>query len=148
MYDIFLGFLRTLNDLLTAGVAITAFSLLLYALSFNLRDRVARSFAAILVCVVIVYVGEALGSVSGTGDQLEFWLRFQWLGIVFLPAAYLHLSDAILATTGKPSRGRRRLVVRLSYLLSILSFWLCLFPFWSDRWCKVKSLLLTCSAPG
>ncbi len=120
MYDIFLGFLRTLNDLLTAGVAITAFSLLLYALSFNLRDRVARSFAAILVCVVIVYVGEALGSVSGTGDQLEFWLRFQWLGIVFLPAAYLHLSDAILATTGKPSRGRRRLVVRLSYLLSIL----------------------------
>jgi hypothetical protein len=120
MYDIFLGFLQTLNDLLTAGVAITAFSLLLYALSFNLRDRVARSFAAILVCVVIVYVGEALGSVSGTGDQLEFWLRFQWLGIVFLPAAYLHLSDAILATTGKPSRGRRRLVVRLSYLLSIL----------------------------
>ena len=84
MYDIFLGFLRTLNDLLTAGVAITAFSLLLYALSFNLRDRVARSFAAILVCVVIVYIGEALGSVSGTGDQLEFWLRFQWLGIVFL----------------------------------------------------------------
>jgi hypothetical protein len=120
MYDIFLGFLRTLNDLLTAGVAITAFSLLLYALSFNLRDRVARSFAAILVCVVIVYVGEALGSVSGTGEQLEYWLRFQWLGIVFLPAAYLHLSDAILATTGKPSRGRRRLVVRLSSLLSIL----------------------------
>jgi len=120
MYDIFLGFLRTLNDLLTAGVAITAFSLLLYALSFNLRDRVAHSFAAILVCVVIVYVGEALGSVSGTRDQLEFWLRFQWLGIVFLPAAYLHLSDAILATTGKPSRGRRRLAVRLSYLLSIL----------------------------
>jgi len=120
MYDILLGFLRTLNDLLTAGVAITAFSLLLYALSFNLRDRVARSFAIILVCVVIVYVGEALGSVSGTGEQLEFWLRFQWWGIVFLPAAYMHLSDAILATTGKPSRGRRRLVVRLSYLLSIL----------------------------
>jgi hypothetical protein len=31
----------------------------------------------------------------------------------------LHFSDALLATTGKPSRGRRRLVVRINYLLSI-----------------------------
>jgi hypothetical protein len=51
--------LRTLNQLLTAGIAITAFSLLLYALSFNLRDRVARSFALILSCVVVVFVSEA-----------------------------------------------------------------------------------------
>jgi hypothetical protein len=29
--------LRTLNQLLTAGIAITAFSLLLYALTFNYR---------------------------------------------------------------------------------------------------------------
>jgi hypothetical protein len=48
MYDILLAALRNLNDLLTAGIAITAFSLLLYALSFNLRDRVARSFGPLL----------------------------------------------------------------------------------------------------
>jgi hypothetical protein len=119
MYEVLLGSLRTLNQLLTAGIAITAFSLLLYALSFNLRDRVARSFVIIMGCVVIVFVAEALGSVAGSSQQLSFWLRAQWLGIVFLPAAYLHFSDALLSTTGRPSRGRRRLVVRISYLVSL-----------------------------
>jgi hypothetical protein len=111
--------LRTLNQLLTAGIAITAFSLLLYALTFNLRDRVARTFAMILVCVVIVFVGDALGSTSSTPTQRQFWLSIQWVGLVFLPATYLHFSDAILATTGRPSRGRRRVAVRLMYLISL-----------------------------
>jgi hypothetical protein len=92
----------------------------LYALSFNLRDRVARSFAIILLCVVIVFVADALSSVANAPQQLDFWLRVQWLGIIFLPPAYLHFSDALLATTGRPSRGRRSLAVRLTYLLSLL----------------------------
>lgn len=119
MYDLLVTALRTLNEFLTAGIAITAFSLLLYALSFNLSDRVARSFAFIMVCVVVVYVGDAIGSVANTPQQIKFWLHFQWLGIIFLPAAYLHFSDAILATTGRPSRGRRRIAVRLVYLVSL-----------------------------
>jgi hypothetical protein len=110
--------LQTLNDLLTAGIAVTAFSLLIYALSFNLRDRVARSFALIMLCVVIVYVAESFGSVSVSAEQLTTWLQLQWLGIIFLPAAYLHISDALLETTGRPSRGRRRRVVWLSYIIS------------------------------
>jgi N-terminal 7TM region of histidine kinase len=119
MVNLLVGALRTLNELLTAGIAITAFSLLLYALSFNLRDRVARMFAAILLCVVTVFVSEALGSVASVQGQLNFWLHLQWVGIVFLPATYLHFSDALLATTGRPSRGRRRLAVRLVYLASL-----------------------------
>jgi hypothetical protein len=115
----FIGVLRIINQLLTAGIAITAFSLLLYSLSFNLRDRVARSFATIMVCVVIVYVGEAIGSISSTPKSIEVWFKVQWSGLVFLPPAYLHLSDALLATTGKPSRGRRRLVVWLNYIISV-----------------------------
>ena len=43
----FLNGIKTLNEILAAGIAITAFSLLLYALTFNLKDRVARSFAVI-----------------------------------------------------------------------------------------------------
>jgi len=113
-----IGILRTVNQLLTAGIAITAFSLLLYALSFNLRDRVARSFAIILVCVVFVFVGEAIASTSDNPDTMALWFKFQWSGLVFLPPAYLHFSDALLATTGKPSKGRRRFVVRLNYLIS------------------------------
>jgi hypothetical protein len=118
MYSAVITTFRTLNELITAGIAITAFSLLLYALTFNLRDRVARSFAIILTCVVIVFVGDAIGSASSTPGDLEFWLRLQWLGIVFLPAAYLHFSDAILETTGRPSRGRRRAAVQVGYLIS------------------------------
>ncbi len=119
MYNVLITVLQTINQLLTAGIAITAFALLLYALTFNLRDRVARSFALILVCVVIVFVGDAIGSTATSSRELQFWLRLPWVGIAFLPAAYLHFSDALLATTGRPSRGRRRLVVRLSYALSL-----------------------------
>jgi hypothetical protein len=112
--------LRALNDLLTAGIAITAFSLLLYALSFNLRDRVARLFAFILSCVVIVFVGEAIASVTASPHMLEFWLSLQWVGIILLPPAYVHFSDALLATTGRPSRGRRRRVIRITYAIALL----------------------------
>ena len=120
MYDLLVTTLESLNGLLTAGIAITAFSLLLYALSFNLREQVTVSFAVILFCVMAVFVGEALGSVTRPARQLEFWLRMQWVGIIILPAAYMHFSDAILATTGRPSRGRRRFVVRLLYVISIV----------------------------
>jgi len=111
------GFI-TLNQILTAGIAITAFSLLLYALSFNLRDRVARSFAMILLCVVIIFSTEAIASTVQSIYVSEL-MRLQWVGLVFLPAGYLHLSDALLVTAGRPSRGRRRIAVRLMYVFSI-----------------------------
>ncbi len=110
--------IQTINQILTAGIAITAFSLFLYALSFNLRDRVARSFAVILLCVVVVFTTEAFQNKDVPDWGIDLLLRLQWIGIVFLPAAYLHLSDALLVTAGRPSRGRRRLVVRLTYLIS------------------------------
>lgn len=120
MVETVINGLQSISELLTAGIAITAFSLLLYALSFNLRDRVARSFAIILLCVVLVSVGDAIASVSTSKSQIEFWMRIQWIGIVFIPAAYLHFSDALLETTGRPSRGRRRRLVRVFYLISVM----------------------------
>ncbi len=110
--------LQNINNILTAGIAITAFSLFLYALSFNLRDRVARSFAIILLCVVVVFTTEALQNKTVPDWGIELLLRLQWIGIIFLPPSYLHLSDALLVTAGRPSRGRRRLAVRLVYVLS------------------------------
>ena len=112
--------LQNINNILTAGIAITAFSLFLYALSFNLRDRVARSFAIILLCVVVVFTTEALQNNTVPNWGIELLLRLQWIGIIFLPPAYLHLSDALLVTAGRPSRGRRRLAVRLVYVLSVI----------------------------
>lgn len=116
------GVLRTINQILAAGIAITAFSLLLYALTFNLRDRVARSFALILVCVAVAFTGEAIGSAATDLRMIDFWYRVQWVGILFLPATYLQFSDALLETTGKPSRGRRVLAVRLTYLGCLFLF--------------------------
>lgn len=112
--------IQTLNQIFTAGIAITAFSLLIYALTFNLRDRVARSFATILLCVVIVFTSDAVQSSVKTPDLIDLFLRLQWIGIVFLPPAYLHLSDALLVTAGRPSRGRRRWAVRGVYLISAM----------------------------
>ena len=112
--------LRTISQILTAGIAITAFALLLHTMTYNLRDRVARTFAFILVCVVIAFTGEAIGTNAGTNEAAEFWLRVQWIGIVMLPASYLHFSDALLATTGRPSRGRRIWAIRLTYFASIV----------------------------
>jgi hypothetical protein len=116
--DGLLAGLQTINNILTAGIAITAFSLFLYALSFNLRDRVARSFAIILLCVVVVFTTEALQNNSLPDWGIELLLHLQWIGIIFLPPSYLHLSDALLVTAGRPSRGRRRLAVRLVYGVS------------------------------
>ncbi len=108
----------TINEILTAGIAIMAFSLFIYALSFNLLDRVARSFAVILLCVLVVFTSEALESSAVSVQMVDLFLRLEWFGIIFLPPAYLHLSDAILVTTGRPSRGRRRLAIRLMYFVS------------------------------
>lgn len=117
--------IQTFNQILTAGIAITAFSLLIYALTFNLRDRVARSFAIILFSVVVVFTSDAVQNSVDSLELIDLFLRLQWIGIVFLPPAYLHLSDALLVTAGRPSRGRRRWAVRGVYLIS--AFFLILF---------------------
>ena len=114
------GALQTISQILTAGVSITAFSLLLYAFAFNLRERVARAFILILTCVVIVYTAESIASASGQDLVIEIMLKLKWVGIIFLPATYLHFSDTLLTLTGRPSRGRRLWAVRLTYLFSII----------------------------
>jgi hypothetical protein len=111
--------LITINQIITSGNAITAFALLLYSLTFNLRERTARSFALLMGCVAIIYFGDVLASTAQSDSELAMWLRLEWIGISFVPAAYLHFSDALLAATGKPSKGRRRTVILLSYALGV-----------------------------
>ena len=106
--------LETFIQIFEAGIAITALSLFIRALSFNLRDRVSRSFAILVACVMVVFSGEAISGAVTDQSLSEFWLRFQWLGILYFPPAIMNLSDALLATTGRPSRGRRRKVILIS----------------------------------
>lgn len=111
---------ETVSEILTAGIAILAFSLMLYSFSFNLRDRVARSFAWIMICLVIVFSTEAFSSTGATATVVDAWLRIQWVGIILLPAAYLNFSDALLATTGLPSRWRRKWAIRIVFGISFV----------------------------
>jgi len=108
------------NETLASAIVIVAASILLYNLTRNLENRVARTSGAVLACVVIVYVGDVFVSLNPTFATYQATLRLQWFGIAFMPAALFHLSDALLATTGLPSRGRRRRVIRILYVISIM----------------------------
>lgn len=112
--------IRTTSQILTAGIAITAFSLLLYGLSFNLKDRVARSFAWIMFCLVVIFSTESFSTTTSSPQVIDMWLRFQWVGIILLPATYLNFSDALLATTGQPSRWRRKWAIRVVNFVSLV----------------------------
>lgn len=110
--------LETINQIMYAGVALTAIALLMYATGFNLRNRIAQTFALVLLCVVLIYSGETLADVSNQNEYIQFWLQIKWVGLMMLPAVYLHFSDALLTLTGRASRGRRSKVVWLVYLLT------------------------------
>ncbi|MFQ5812726.1 MAG: histidine kinase N-terminal 7TM domain-containing protein [Anaerolineae bacterium] len=109
------------NLILSSAIVIIAFSLLVYILTHNLRSAVARSFCALIAFVTVVYVGDVALPRIETLEAAIPWLRFQWLGIAFVPAAYLHFSDALLRTTNLTSPWRRRAVLA-SYLMSAFLF--------------------------
>ena len=110
--------LETTNQILYAGVAITAIALLMYGTGFNYKDRIVQTFALILLCVVLIYTGETVANVSTRPAYIQLWLQLKWVGLVMLPAVYLHFSDALLTLNGRPSRGRRTKVVWLVYLIT------------------------------
>ena len=58
----FTGFetiLKAVNDVLTAGVAVITFSLLIYAVTFKMHDSVTNSFSLLLLCIVIIFGADA-----------------------------------------------------------------------------------------
>lgn len=122
MTDLLFTALESLNEILAAGIVIIAISLLLYNLTRNLNNRVARTSGAVLASVTFAYLVDVYLSLGPSRETALIVARFQWLGIALIPSTLFHLSDALLATTGLPSRGRRRLTVRLLYLISMVFF--------------------------
>lgn len=112
----FQSFLDLLNETLTTAIVVVAGSLLLYNLSRNVRDRVARTSGIVLACLTAAYISDVLILLGPDEGLFEGLLRMQWIGLAFIPVATMHLSDALLETTGLPSRGRRRRVIRILYL--------------------------------
>jgi len=113
------GLLELINVVLASGIVIFSCALLLYLIIYNPRNSVARSFATLLACVLVTFfVDLALVGVEDLEPAIP-WLRIQWVGIAFTPAAYLGFSNAVLITTAARSR-LRDVAVRVSYLLSAL----------------------------
>ncbi len=111
--------LEVANVVLTSGIVIFSSALLLYLVTYNPRNNVARHFIALLACVLITYfVDLALFGVQDL-DAATPWLRLQWVGIAFTPAAYLSFSNALLTTTGARSR-LRDIAAHTSYCSSAL----------------------------
>jgi GAF domain-containing protein len=114
------------NSLLSIGIAVTAFALLLYIIRYNWRSSVARAFSVLLTCVMFVSVGDAVMYRVVEPVWIERWLRLQWLGIAVVPAAYLHFSDEVLRTTNSISRSRQAMVIG-AYAVSVVFMGLALF---------------------
>lgn len=110
--------LDLINETLAAAIVIVAVSLLLYTLTRNFQDRVARASAMVLFSVTAAYVCDVLISLRPSPEMTLSLLRAQWIGVALAPAALVHLSDALLETTGLPSRGRRRRILRVMYLIA------------------------------
>jgi len=112
------GLLSLGNTILTSGIVVLSFALLVYILIYSFRSNVARAFCALLACVLSVYFVDL--AVAGVSLESALrWLRLQWIGIAFTPAAYLHFSDALLQTTNDRSQ-LRTVAVRISYALGVL----------------------------
>ncbi|HEX6288744.1 MAG TPA: hypothetical protein VFZ66_06110 [Herpetosiphonaceae bacterium] len=109
------------NILVSQTILVVTFSLLFYIGTRNWRNMVTRSTALLLAGVVIVFSGDVLLDRAVREDTRQFLLRAQWLGIVLVPAAYLHLSDAILTSVGLQSL-RRRWGVIAGYISAALFF--------------------------
>lgn len=117
----FTSVLFIINLLTSAANVIIAFSLFVYIVGRNPRNPVARGFAALMIFVAIVSAGDVLLSRVRDLHTAVFWLRFQWIGIALMPAAYLHFSDALLRTTNLFSIWRR-VVTFVGYLLGLVFF--------------------------
>jgi hypothetical protein len=103
--------LRIVNLLLSSAIVITGFSLTIYILTHNLRSPVARAFSVLMSFVTLVYLGDFVLFGVDTAEAALPWLKVQWVGISFVPAAYLQFSNALLATTNDRSRLRRAVVL-------------------------------------
>ncbi len=110
--------LTSLSETLSSSIVVIAASLLLYNLTRNLGNRIARTSGIVLACVTMTSLAEVFLTLNPGQQFFAVGVRLQWLGIAFIPAAMFHLSDALLATTGLPSRGRRTRIIRLLYLIA------------------------------
>lgn len=117
----FINTLLNFNLFVSQAILVVTFSLLFYITTRNWTNAVTRATAALLAGVVIVFSGDVLIDKATQPMTRQVLLRAQWLGIVLVPAAYLHLSDALLTSVGIQSL-RRHYAVIVGYIAALIFF--------------------------
>ncbi len=121
--DVF-GVITLLNRIVVTGILVTAFALIISIGLYNRNSPIARGFAIVLACVIGAFLGDLLTQVSIADTDL--WLRLQWIGIAFIPAASLALSDALLNSTGD-AQPLRKFAARIGFVVGAVVFALVVF---------------------
>lgn len=119
-----LGAIQLLNRITVTGILVTAFALVIYIGLYNRRSAIARGYAATLLCVIGMYLGDLLAQLAELDPRTtgaDPWLRLQWIGIAFIPAASLALSDSLLRATGDASP-LRRLAPKIGSVIGAITF--------------------------
>lgn len=115
--------LERINELLFAAVLIVSFSLLAYIVLQNWRSDIVRSLGVLLAGVIIAYSGDLLLARAQRPATIEFLGRAQWLGIVLVPAGYIHFANALLASGSAHTIAQRwRRSVYAAYIGSLAIF--------------------------
>ena len=123
--------LTQLNELLSASVLIVTFSLLAYIAMQNWRNDIAQALLVLLAGVMVVYGGDLLLAKATRPATMDFLGRAQWLGIAVVPAAYMHLANALFGLGERKEQAHAaRWLVYLAYAGS--AFFFCLVAAGTD----------------
>ncbi len=115
--------LERVNEVLFAAVLIVSFSLLVYIILQNWRSDIVRALGVLLTGIIIAYSGDLLLARAQRSETIEFLGRAQWLGIVLVPAGYIHFANALLALAGANELARRwRKSIYAAYAGSLIIF--------------------------
>lgn len=113
---------ESINQILVAALVVMVLSYLIRAASFNIKERIIRSYIYLLLTLLVMYSGEILILLNVSEEMNLIWQAIQWVGVIFFPATFINFSDAILATTGLPSKGKRTFLIQISTFTSIIFF--------------------------
>ena len=122
--------LRALSEVLTAAVAMAAFSVFLFSLQFMRRkQKLAFTLVPLLLCVTVIYSADALETIAEGHDAKLMWQLIHWTGFVILPSVSLYFARVLLELTGKELSRPVRIMSGVNIALSLVFVGL----LWSEK---------------